>query len=104
MSAIPKTLRGFDKLFAPLIDREVELAKTVPASTAERIIQLRALVAVRDDIRDLFLKAAEVSPIPDAARSLAWNALWFAAEHYADKARQAREWLARVEAEQRGAR
>jgi hypothetical protein len=104
MSAIPKTLRGFDKLFASLIDREVELAKTEPASTAERIIQLRALVAVRDDIRDLFLKAAEVSPIPDAARSLAWNALWFAAEHYADKARHAREWLAAVEAEQGGAR
>lgn len=104
MSTTPKTLRGFDKLFAPLIDREFELAKTVPAGTAERIIHLRALVAVRDDIRDLFLKAAEVAPTPDAARSVVWSALWFAAEHYADKARQAREWLARVEAEQRGAR
>lgn len=60
----PKTLRGFDRLYAPLAARHSEVVHRYLKSDAEWIAYYRDLIAAKLALRDLFVAACRVVPIP----------------------------------------
>jgi hypothetical protein len=60
----PKTLRGFDRLYAPLAARHSEVVHRTPKTDAEWIAYHRDLIAAKLALRDLFVDARRVVPIP----------------------------------------
>lgn len=93
----PKTLRGFDRLYAPLAARHDEVVYRHPKSDAEWIGYYRDLIAAKLALRDLFAAARRVVPVPaggDYDASITLAAFQGAIHDYERDVDDLKKWLA----------